>query len=248
MKVSPLGVFLLRPLYFRVSRVDEPNVIHLSDRDLCQSPLLLLCTSVSWKDITMIHVSCFLFVYFIVGAPFSAGWSELRDQPLDAWTSLLTYHSVYQTLSGCCFLHMENWEHLLKGLGDKETYPCDMKSKGLWESQCDILQCSSRDQSIPMVTALPHCLLRAWLCSQKCTFPTQVSFAPLLVCFQCLKICVGSFTSSILMSSVLLAHMATLAAWAINSSWVHPEDFQPESFLCWAGQPSHPMEMVLSSI
>ncbi|XP_077921816.1 protein CASC3 isoform X4 [Halichoerus grypus] len=59
-----------------VSRVGEPNAIHLSGKDLCQSPLLLLCTSVSWRDITMIH-------------------------------------------------------------------------------------CSSRDQSIPMVTALPHCLLRA---------------------------------------------------------------------------------------
>lgn len=37
-----------------------------------------------------------------------------------------------------------------------------------------MIHCSSRDQSIPMVTALPHCLHRACLCSQKCTFPTQV--------------------------------------------------------------------------
>lgn len=60
MRASPLGVFLLRPLYFRVSRVGEPNAIPLSGKDLYQSPLLLLCTSVSWKAITMIHVSFFL--------------------------------------------------------------------------------------------------------------------------------------------------------------------------------------------
>lgn len=47
-------------LYFRVSRVGEPNAIHLSGKDLCPSRLPLLCISVSWKDITMIRVSFFL--------------------------------------------------------------------------------------------------------------------------------------------------------------------------------------------
>lgn len=69
MRVSSLGVFLLRPLYFRVSRVGEPNAIHLSGKDLCQSPLLLLCTSVSWRDITMIHVSFFLLLAHLSWQP-----------------------------------------------------------------------------------------------------------------------------------------------------------------------------------
>lgn len=56
-------------IYFRVSRVGEPNAIHLSGKDLCQSLLPLPCISVSWKDITMIHVSFF----FIVGVLFLAG-------------------------------------------------------------------------------------------------------------------------------------------------------------------------------
>lgn len=43
-----------------VSRVGEPNAIHLSGKDLCPSRLPLLCISVSWKDITMIRVSFFL--------------------------------------------------------------------------------------------------------------------------------------------------------------------------------------------
>lgn len=56
MRVFCSGLFL----YFRVSRVGEPNAIHLSGRDLCRSPLPLPCISVSWRGITMIHVSFFL--------------------------------------------------------------------------------------------------------------------------------------------------------------------------------------------
>lgn len=43
------------------------------------------------------------------------------------------------------------------------------------------------------------------MCSQKCTFPTQVSIAPVLVCFLYMRMCVGGFTNSILLRSVLLA-------------------------------------------
>lgn len=52
-------------LYFRVSRVGEPNAIHLNGKDLCRNPLPLLCTSVSWRDITMIHVSLFLLLEYL---------------------------------------------------------------------------------------------------------------------------------------------------------------------------------------
>lgn len=141
---------------------------------------------------------------------------------------------------------MENWEHLIRGLGDKETCPFDGKSEDLWESQCDILQCSSRDQSIPMVTALPHCLLRAWLYSQKCTFPTQVSFAPLLVCFQYVRMCVGGITNPNFLRSMLLAYEAGHFGYMGNKLLLGPSwGLKIWACLCLTVQPGHPMEKVL---
>lgn len=154
-------------------------------------------------------------------------WSKETSllPPAFPFWSLRGYH-------GLLFSSHEKLRTSFKGFGgqgDLSMWYEEWKSEGLWESQCDILQCSSRDQSIPMVTALPHCLLRAWLCSQKCTFPTQVSITPLLVCFQRMRRCVGGLQSP---SSWALCcfplRLATLAAWATNSSWVHPKDCHPE--------------------
>lgn len=72
------------------------------------------------------------------------------------------------------FLHMEKLRTSYQGLGGQGNCPFDGKSEDLWESQCDILQCSSRDQSIPHGDSpAPLPPSGAWLYSQKCTFPPR---------------------------------------------------------------------------
>lgn len=176
---QPFELFLLRPLLsFRVSRVGEPSVFITTAKTCARAPLPLLAHQHHGRTLLWS-----MWVYSWDISFFLVGWSELKDQPSELPPCDLSWW-----LTNILWLLFSSYgklvEHLIRGLGTRKLVHLMEKSEDLWESQCDILQCSSRDNLCHGDSPAPLPPQGMIVQPEKCTFPTQVSFAPLLVCFQ----------------------------------------------------------------